>query len=71
MHVTVPNTIASRGELSTSEVAEELQCHRSTVWLYIRSGALKATRHGKFYGVKRKDLDRFRKLYVSANGGRG
>ena len=55
--MTAPGAIKSRGLLSTGEVAEKMSVHRSTVWQWISSGALKAQKIGpKYMGIKPSDL---------------
>lgn len=49
--------------LSTGDVAKALKVHRSTVWLWIKSGAMTSTTEGQFYGVREHDLEVFRATY--------
>lgn len=64
--MTVPRGLAEGGLLSTAEVARICKKHRSTVWLWIKSGALKSTRVGAFHGVRPDDLREFLKVYKIA-----
>jgi excisionase family DNA binding protein len=67
--MTAPLTIGKRGLLSTTEVAAKLCVHRSTVWGWVRSGALRARRLGRkrnFYGIRRDDMERFAQLWLRA-----
>lgn len=67
--VTAPGAIKSRGLLSTGEVAEKMSVHRSTVWQWISSGALKAQKIGpKYMGIKPSDLAEFERRYVQDVG---
>ena len=62
--LTVPKTISEDTELlSTADVAKQQNVHRSTVWLWIKRGMLKSTRHGAFHGVKPSELKRFLSIY--------
>jgi excisionase family DNA binding protein len=61
--LTVPKSIADDGLLSTSEVAKKLGVHRSTVWLWIRRGALPSEKRGAFHGVSKKALKTFLSVY--------
>lgn len=61
--MTLSKKFKASGLLSTGDVARELDVHRSTVWLWIKSKLLKSTRMGEFIGVKRTDLDKFRAVY--------
>lgn len=62
--MTVPKSISGDSTLlSTSQVADELGVHRSTVHGWVKSGMLPSTRHGAFHGIKRKDLKRFLTIY--------
>jgi excisionase family DNA binding protein len=62
--VTVPKTISESSDLlSTSDVAEELGVHRSTVWGWIKNGMLPSEKHGSFHGVSPKALQKFRDIY--------
>lgn len=65
--MTVPKALSASGLLSTAEVAEKLGVHRSTVWLWIKSGALAAERRGAFHGVSPKALRNFRNVYKIAS----
>jgi excisionase family DNA binding protein len=52
--------------LTTKEVAEILKCHQNTVRLYVKSGALKASRIGRpgskrMLRFKQSDVDKFTK----------
>jgi excisionase family DNA binding protein len=49
--------------MSTGDVARELGVHRSTVWLWVRSGALPAGMLNGFHGVRPSDLAKFRAQY--------
>jgi len=67
--VTVPNALAREGLLSTAEVAKKLRVHRSTVWIWINSGTLRATRSGgtgTYFGVHPRDLREFQKRWSTA-----
>ena len=44
-------------------MARELNVHRSTVWLWIKSDLLKSSKVGEFIGVKRADLAKFQSMY--------
>jgi excisionase family DNA binding protein len=61
--MTVPKSISDDGLLSTSQVAEKLGVHRSTVWLYIHRGALASEKHGSFHGVRPAALLKFQNFY--------
>jgi len=61
--MTIPKSISDGELLSTSDVADKLGVHRSTVWLWIKRGMLSSERHGTFHGVQPKALARFRSLY--------
>jgi excisionase family DNA binding protein len=58
------------GLLSTGDVARKLQVHRSTVWLWIKSGMLKSSKVGGLIGVKQTDLVKFQSVY-HVNGDKG
>jgi excisionase family DNA binding protein len=45
--------------LTVDQVAEKLCITRQTVWKYIRDGRIPATNFGKFYRIKRSDLEQF------------
>lgn len=63
--MTAPGAIKERGLLSTGQVAEKLNVHRSTVWQWISTGALPAKRVGiRYMGVDPEDLAAFEKKYV-------
>jgi excisionase family DNA binding protein len=63
--MTAPGAIKERGLLSTGQVAEKLNVHRSTVWQWISTGALPAKRVGiRYMGVDPADLAAFEKKYV-------
>lgn len=49
--------------MSTGDVARELGVHRSTVWLWVKSGALPAGMRNGFHGVRPSDLAKFRAQY--------
>jgi excisionase family DNA binding protein len=49
--------------LSTADVAQQLDVHRSTVWVWIKNGMLKSVRHGTFHGIRPSELARFRSQY--------
>jgi len=61
--LTVPKAISDSTLLSTSQVAEKLGVHRTTVWLWIKNGALRAERHGAFHGVTPSALSAFLRIY--------
>ena len=52
--MTLSKKFKASGLLSTGDVARELDVHRSTVWLWIKSGLLKKSKSkvGGFIGVK-------------------
>jgi excisionase family DNA binding protein len=65
--MTIPLAVGQRGLLSTSQVANELGVHRSTVWAWVRTGALPAQKLGpkeNFFAVRRADMVRFAKLWL-------
>jgi excisionase family DNA binding protein len=66
--VTVPKTIAAQGLLSPTEVSKLLDVHRSTVWLWINNGMLKATAHGHFRAVSPDGVKKFLQSYRPPNG---
>lgn len=43
---------------TTNEVADILKIHKRTIFRYIKSGKLKATKIGQ-WRIKKEDLDRF------------
>lgn len=61
--MTLSKKFRASGLLSTGDVARELSVHRSTVWLWIKSGLLKSSKVGEFIGVKRTDLTKFQSMY--------
>ena len=61
--MTLSKKFQASGLLSTGDVARELSVHRSTVWLWIKSGLLKSSKVGEFIGVKRHDLVKFQSVY--------
>lgn len=61
--MTLSKKFQASGLKSTGDVARELDVHRSTVWLWIRSGLLKSSKCGEFIGVKPADLAKFRAVY--------
>jgi len=61
--MTLSKKFRASGLLSTGDVARELNVHRSTVWLWIKSDLLKSSKVGEFIGVKRADLARFQSMY--------
>lgn len=61
--MTLSKKFQASGLLSTGDVARELNVHRSTVWLWIKSDLLKSSRVGDFVGVKRSDLAKFLAMY--------
>lgn len=61
--MTLSKKFQASGLLSTGAVAKQLNVHRSTVWLWIKSGLLKSTKVGEFIGVKPKDLVKFQAVY--------
>lgn len=65
VRVTLSRAFKATGLLSTPEVARELGVTRSAVWLYIKTGQLKAERVGTWLGVTQADLDDFRAKYPS------
>lgn len=64
----LPKSIAeSDGKiLSTTQVAERMDVHRSTVNIWIKTGMLPASKHGHFWGVRAKDLASFARMYEEA-----
>lgn len=50
--------------LSTADVAEKLDVHRSTVWVWIKNGMLKSVRRGSFHAIKPADLALFQSMYT-------
>ena len=61
--MTLSKKFQASGLLSTGGVARELNVHRSTVWLWIKSGLLRSSKVGEFIGVKRVDLVKFQSMY--------
>jgi len=64
--MTVPKALSEAGLLSTTQVAAHLNVHRSTVWVWIKSGLLQHERlgpSGNWIGVSRKQLDAFVSKY--------
>lgn len=61
--MTLSKKFQASGLLSTGDVARELDVHRSTVWLWIKSGVLKSSKVGDFIGVKKSDLAKFQSVY--------
>lgn len=61
--MTLSKKFKASGLLSTGDVARECGVHRSTVWLWIKSGVLKSSKVGDFIGVKKSDLAKFRSVY--------
>lgn len=51
------------GMISTGEAARRMGVHRSTVWHWISTGALRAEKTGGVLAIKPADLDRFRAMY--------
>ena len=61
----LPKTIVDDDTvLSTADVAERLDVHRSTVWVWIKNGMLKSTRRGSFHAIKPADLKTFLSMYT-------
>jgi len=61
--MTLSKSFRGSGLVSTTEVARQMGVHRSTVWHWIHTGALKAERSGGFLGIKPAELDKFRSIY--------
>lgn len=61
--MSVPKAFAERGLLSTAEVAERVDVHRSTVWWWINTGVLTSERVGVFHGVSPTVLSAFIKKW--------
>lgn len=61
--MTIAKAIGEAGLLSTSEVAKRLNVDRTTVWLWINQGILKAKRKGVFYGVSPETIKAFKEIY--------
>jgi len=62
--LTVPKTISEDDRLlSTSDVAEQLGVHRTTVWLWIKRGMLKSEKHGSFHGVRPHEVKKLLDIY--------
>jgi len=61
--MTLSKKFQASGLLSTGAVAKELGVHRSTVWLWIKSGLLKSSKVANFIGIKRSDLVKFQATY--------
>lgn len=67
--MTVPKSLGEGGLLSTSEVAEKLNVHRSTVWNWIKTGLMpsKEVSQGErvrpFHGIDPKELAKFCRLH--------
>lgn len=59
----LPNSFQEESLLSTTAVSKELGVHRSTVWGWVRSGALQSTHKGSFHGISRENLRVFRETY--------
>ena len=52
--------------LSTADIAQQLDVHRSTVWIWIKHGMLKSVRHGSFHGIRPSALALFQSQYTVA-----
>lgn len=65
--MTIPKSISEDDKLlSTSDIAKQLDVHRSTVHLWIKNGLLKTEKHGKersYHAVRQSELKRFQKIY--------
>ena len=66
--MTVPKSLEESGLLSTSEVAEKLSVHRSTVWNWIKTGLLASSQVSQadgrpFHGIEPKVLAKFCALH--------
>lgn len=61
--MTLSKSFQGSGLIATTDVARQMGVHRSTVWHWIRTGALKAERSGGFLGIKPGELDKFRSIY--------
>lgn len=64
--MTLSKSFQGSGLLATADVARRMGVHRSTVWHWIKTGALKSERHGAFLGVRQSELDRFSSIYQTA-----
>lgn len=61
--MTLSKRVHASGKMSTVDVAELMGVKRSTVWLWIRNGALKAEKIGHFIAIDPKDVESFRSGY--------
>jgi excisionase family DNA binding protein len=61
--VTAPKKLRQDGYLTAGQVAHKLKVHRSTVWLWIKAGALPSKRIGQFRAVDPAALKDFLKVY--------
>lgn len=69
--MTVPKRISESSDLiATSEIAELLNVHRSTVWTWVKSGMLTSTKVGTFHGVEPDEFERFLSVYQVPKGQR-
>lgn len=62
--MTVPKSISENDNLlSTTQVAEKLGVHRSSVNIWIGEGRLLSEKHGNFHAVSLKALKKFMSFY--------
>lgn len=63
--MTTPSSFKKRGLLSTGDVAERLNVHRTTVWHWIQNGLLKSVQvTPRFRGVTEEALKEFQSNFV-------
>lgn len=62
--MTLSTRIHAAGLLSTTDVAERMGVHRSTVWLWIRNGAMEAKKIGGFLGIEVAEFEKLSSRYV-------
>lgn len=68
--MTLSKKFQASGLMSTGDVARKLKVHRSTVWLWIKSGLLKSNKTNGTIGIKQRDLVKFQSVY-HVNGNKG
>lgn len=65
--MTLSKRVHASGKMSTVDVAKAMGVQRSTVWLWIKNGALKAEKIGHFIAIDPKDLASFRAGYHTSS----